>query len=346
MRADRLLQLMALLRRHGRLPARRIAELLEVSERTVLRDMEALSAAGVPVYTDRGRGGGCALLEGYRTEVSGLSPGEAQALFAWTSGTAATELGLGGELSSALTKLSATVPAPALEGAEALASVVMVDRRRWFDAAEQVPLLPVLRDAATRRRRVMLSYRSGSEADDDAAPSVRTVDPYGLVENAGRWYLLAGRGGESRTYRVSRIVAAEVLDEPAVLPDGFDLAQAWERQRARFEQGARPWRITVAVHPDVVDFFCSHARFQLAAGSTIARVGTDGGWPVLELSFRAAKAALAIVLAHGGDARLLSPDSLRQDVIRLARESLAAHTAAAGAVPGDPVDTAAGGSGP
>ncbi len=115
MRADRLLQIMALLRRHGRLPARRLAELLEVSERTILRDMEALSAAGVPVYTDRGRGGGCSLLPGYRTEVSGLSPAEAQALFAWTSGSGAAELGLSGELSSALTKLSATVPAPALE---------------------------------------------------------------------------------------------------------------------------------------------------------------------------------------------------------------------------------------
>lgn len=328
MRADRLLQLLALLRRHGRLPARRLAELLEVSERTILRDMEALSAAGVPVYTDRGRGGGCALLEGYRTEVSGLSPGEAQALFAWTSGTAAAELGLAGELSSALTKLSATVPAPALETAETLASVVITDRRRWFDAAEQVPLLPVLRGAVTRRRRVRVTYRSGSQISAETPPSVRIVDPYGLVENAGRWYLLAGRDGEQRTYRVSRIVAAEVLDEPASVPEGFNLAQAWERQRASFEQQARPWLITVAVHPDAVDFFCSHARFQLAAGTTINRVGIDEeGWPVLELSFRAGKAAVAIVLAHGDQARLLTPEVLRQDVIRLARESLAVHTA-------------------
>ena len=183
-----MLQILALLRRHGRLPARRLAELLEVSERTILRDMEALSAAGIPVYTDRGRGGGCALLAGYRTEVSGLSPGEAQALFAWTSGTAAADLGLSGELSSALTKLSATVPAPALETAEALASVVVVDRRRWFDAAEQVPQLPLLRDAATRRRRVKLTYSARSAAPDDVEvqDSTRVVDPLGLVENAGR----------------------------------------------------------------------------------------------------------------------------------------------------------------
>lgn len=324
MRADRLLQILALLRRHGRLPARRLAEILEVSERTVLRDMEALSAAGVPVYTDRGRNGGCALLEGYRTEVSGLSPGEAQALFAWTSGTAAAELGLSGELSSALTKLSATVPAPALETAEALASVVVVDRRRWFASAEEVPLLPVLRDAATRRRRLRLRYASAGKTPSDGA-GVRTVDPYGLVENAGRWYLLAAHRGRQRTYRVSRILSATTLDEPARVPDDLDLAAAWARQRAAFEQRAAPCRITVAVHPDAVEFFATYSRFQLAAGSTIVRIGDDDGWPVLELSFRARRAAVAIVLAFGGEARLLTPDDLRADAVRLARATLATH---------------------
>ena len=323
-----MLQILALLRRHGRLPARRLAELLEVSERTILRDMEALSAAGIPVYTDRGRGGGCALLAGYRTEVSGLSPGEAQALFAWTSGTAAADLGLSGELSSALTKLSATVPAPALETAEALASVVVVDRRRWFDAAEQVPQLPLLRDAATRRRRVKLTYSARSAAPDDVEvqDSTRVVDPLGLVENAGRWYLLANRDGSPRTYRVSGIVAAEVLDEPAQVPPDFNLAEAWARQRAAFEEGGRAWPITVALHPDVVDFFCAHVRFQLAPGTTIARVGTDNGWPVLQLSFRAAKAAIAIVLGYGGEARLLAPDFLRAELLDRARAAVADHS--------------------
>lgn len=329
MRADRLLQIMALLRRHGRLPARRLAQTLEVSERTILRDMEALSAAGVPVYTDRGRGGGCALLPGYRTEVSGLSPAEAQALFAWTSGSGAAELGFSGELSSALIKLSATVPAPALEQAEALASVVVVDRRRWFAAAEEVPLLPVLRDAATRKQRVALSYAAaGRVADGPTPPTVRKVDPYGLVENAGRWYLLAARDGEPRTYRVSRIVAAEVLDEPAHVPDDFNLAEAWARQRAAFEQRGEPCTITVAVHPSAVDSFSMHAGFQLASGTLVARVGIDDGWPVLRLTFRAANAAIAIVLGHGGEARLLTPVELRDEAVRRARAAVEIHTGA------------------
>jgi len=338
MRADRLLQILALLRRHGRLPARRLAELLEVSERTILRDMEALSAAGVPVYTDRGRGGGCALLGDYRTEVSGLTPAEAQALFAWTSGSGAADLGLSSELAAALTKLSATVPAPALEEAEALASVVMVDRRRWFSAAEEVPLLPILRDAATRKRRLVLTYAGASDPTDEArTPSVRVIDPYGLVENAGRWYLLAGRDGSPRTYRVSRIEAAEVLDEPAQVPDDFNLAEAWARQRAAFEDGARPWTITVALHPDVVDFFCAQVRFQLAAGTPITRVGTDDGWPVLELSFRAAKAAIAMVLGYGGEARLLTPEILRSELLDRALAAVECHrpTGSDGSPPSD-----------
>lgn len=324
MRADRLLQIMALLRRHGRLPARRLAELLEVSERTILRDMEALSVAGVPVYTDRGRGGGCALLPGYRTEVSGLSAGEAQALFAWTSGSGAAELGLSGELSSALTKLSATVPAPAMDQAEALASVVMVDRRRWFADAEQVPMLPLLREAAIARRRVSLTYSAaGANADDP--PSVRTVDPYGLVENAGRWYLLAGRDGQQRTYRVSRIVAAEVLDEPARVPDDFDLAEAWAQRRAELEQFADTCTITVALDPTIVELFTSHARFQLATGTGVTRQGEHEGWPVLQLTFRAWRAAVAIVLGYGGQARLLAPDHLRARTLELARAAVTAH---------------------
>ena len=324
MRADRLLQIMALLRRHGRLPARRLAELLEVSERTILRDMEALSAAGVPVYTDRGRGGGCSLLPGYRTEVSGLSPAEAQALFAWTSGSGAAELGLSGELSSALTKLSATVPAPALEQAEALASVVVVDKRRWFAAADEGPLLPVLRDAATRRRRLALTYAAAG-TENRGTPTVRVVDPYGLVENAGRWYLLAGRDGDQRTYRVSRIVSAEVLVEAAQIAEGFDLAAAWQAQRDAFEQFSETCTITVALDPAIVDVFSTHARFQLAAGTGIVAEGEHEGRAVLTLTFRAWRAAVAIVLAYGEQAKLLAPTYLRARVLDLARGSVAAH---------------------
>jgi predicted DNA-binding transcriptional regulator YafY len=324
MRADRLLQILFLLRRHGRLPARRLAELLEVSERTILRDMEALSAAGVPVHSERGRGGGCLLMEGYATDVSGLSSGEAQALFAWTSRAVVSDLGLGSELSTALTKLAATVPQPALEKADALAAVMVVDRRRWFAASEEVPLLPVLRDAAVDRRRLRLSYQSASSE----RPGTRTVDPYGLVENAGRWYLLASHRGRVRSYRVSRIAAATTLPDRAEIPDDLDLADKWARVRATFEQGSSPVELAVAVDPAVVDQFRMVATMQAAHGQGPSTVGEDQGWPVLHLVARVRQAALGVLLGFGGHVRLLGPADLRDDMVAAARAALAMHPTA------------------
>ena len=149
--------------------------------------------------------------------------------------------------------------------------------------------------------------------------------PYGLVENAGRWYLLAGRDGDQRTYRVSRIVSAEVLDEAARIPEGFDLAAAWQAQRDAFEQFSETCTITVALDPAIVDVFSTHARFQLAAGTGIVAEGEHEGRAVLTLTFRAWRAAVAIVLAYGEQAKLLAPTYLRARVLDLARGSVAAH---------------------
>ncbi len=325
MRADRLLQLLYLLRRHGRLPARRLAELLEVSERTVLRDMEALSAAGVPVYCEQGRGGGCVLMEGYETDVSGLTSEEAQALFAWTTQGAAADLGLGAQLGTALTKLAATVPQPALERADALAAVVVVDRRRWFAAAEEVPLLPRLREAAMARRRVLLGYASPG----DEQPGTRTVDPYGLVENAGRWYLLAAHRGVVKSFRVSRIASAQVIDVAARVPDDLDLAAEWSRVRSAFESSYEGVVVTVAVAPHALARFRLVASSQTAAGTVVASAPSPAGsWPALRLTVRAREAAVALVLGFGGEVQLLAPVALLDDVRSRARAALVLHEAA------------------
>ncbi len=321
MRADRLLQIVALLRRHGRLPARRLAELLEVSERTILRDMGALSTAGVPVYTNQGRHGGCALAGDNRTEVSGLTTGEAQALFAWTSGSGAAELGLGSDLGRALTKLSATVSAPALQEADALAAVVVVDRRRWFAAAEEVPMLPVLRQASVAKRRVRLSY----DSPHAGRPGTRTVDPYGLIENVGRWYLLAAHRGQARSYRVSRIISVDVLDEPERVPAGLDLNAEWTRMRDAFEARAKSEPVTVRARVDAaaLALFRVVVRGQLATGTQLREV--DGATAVWEFTMRAPQAAAAVVLGFGGEIEVLDPPSLRDDVIRRARATLATY---------------------
>ncbi len=246
MRADRLLRLIVLLQRHGRATAGWLAEQLEVSERTILRDMEALSAAGVPVYTERGPQGGCVLLEGFTTDASGLTTSEAQALFAWTSRESVADLGLGPQLSGALAKVAASASSSVVEHAEALGAVLLSDRRRWFADAEQVPVLPVLREAAQAGRRLRLTYRSAGAA----GPGARTVDPYGLVDQSGVWYLVATHRGQDRTFRVSRIVSVEVLDQPSRLPPGSDLAEVWARLRRSFESERRdPVTVEVVVDP-------------------------------------------------------------------------------------------------
>ena len=322
MRADRLLRLLHLLQRHGTQPAARLAELLEVSERTVLRDMDALSAAGVPVFAQRGRHGGCGLVEGYRTDVSGLTTGEAQALFLWGSRDATRELGLGPELGNALAKLAATVTSGAMEEADALASVLVVDRRRWFAAVEEVPVLPVLREAASAARRVRLRYgTAGGEA-----PTTRTVDPYGLVENAGRWYLLAAHRGDRRTYRVSRILDAVVLDEPARRPVDLDLAHEWAESRRALEVG-ESMELDVAVDPGALDRLRRVASFQLVAGTTPQELPPVPGDDRvrLRLVMRARRQALGLVLTFGGEVELLSPLDLRAELVEVARAALARH---------------------
>lgn len=297
-RADRLLHLLALLQRHRRLTAADIASRLEVSERTVLRDMEALSAAGVPVYTERGRGGGCVLLDGFSTDASGLTGDEAQAMFSWASGVSAADLGLGRELSGALAKVATTVPESAVSSGEALGAVVLADRRRWFDEAEAVPALPKLRKAATNGVRVRLDYRSRN-----GTIGTRTVDPYGLVDQSGRWYLVAAHRGHLRTYRVSRIEGVRQLTAPAQRDDTRPLADIWHGLRSSFEQQVPdPVTIQLQVDPEVERTF-----WVILQGQSVAPPSRlpDGTW---ECTVRAHRSALAIVLAWAPEVVLLGPE--------------------------------------
>lgn len=322
-RADRLLRLLHLLQRHGSLPAARLAELLEVSERTVLRDMDALSAAGVPVFAQRGRGGGCGLVEGYRTDVSGLTAGEAQALFLWGARDTTAELGLGPELGNALAKLAATAPERSMEEADALASVLVVDRRRWFAAAEEVPVLPVLRDAATRARRIRITYAGAGEE----RATTRTVDPYGLVENAGRWYLVGAHRGRRRTYRVSRIVDVDVLDVAARRPVDLDLAHEWAETRRALEVGESVV-VEVAVDPASVGDLRRIAVFQAVDGPAgiESLPGTEGDPRTrLRLTLRARRQAVGLLLTFGGDLEVLAPAAVRAEVLARARATVDAH---------------------
>ncbi|GAB3974914.1 YafY family protein [Actinoallomurus acanthiterrae] len=249
MRADRLVSLVLLLRQHGRLSAAALARELEVSTRTVLRDIEALSAAGVPVYAERGRHGGFALLPGFRTELTGLNPDEALALVVAGSRRGAQAFGLGSALASAMLKVVDARPESHRDIAAGAAQRLLIDpetdllSRRLV--AEEVPdaVVAEVRRAVFARHRLRIHYAAVGQS-----PKWRTVDPIGLVTVRDQGYLLATRSGADRTYRLSRVLAAEELAEPAQRPDRVDLDRAWQERSTRFRTGGD--QVTVLVRMD------------------------------------------------------------------------------------------------
>ncbi|WP_141580027.1 YafY family protein [Actinomadura sp. WMMA1423] len=250
MRADRLVSLVLLLRRHGRLSASALARELEVSTRTVLRDIEALSAAGVPVYAERGRNGGFALLPGFRTELTGLNHDEALALLVAGSRRGAQAFGLGSALASAMLKVVDALPATHRDTAAVAAERLLIDPEidllsRRQDA-EEVPdaVVAEVRRAVFAGHKLRIHYAAAGRA-----PKWRTVDPIGLVTVRGQGYLLATRSGAERTYRLSRVLAAEELTEPAQRPDRVDLDRTWQERSTRFRTGGDQVAVLVRVDP-------------------------------------------------------------------------------------------------
>ncbi|TQM15507.1 helix-turn-helix transcriptional regulator [Pseudonocardia kunmingensis] len=258
MRADRLVSLVLLLRRHGRLTADALARELEVSPRTVLRDIEALSAAGVPVYAERGRHGGFALLPGFRTELTGLNHDEALALLVAGSRRGAQVFGLGSALASAMLKVADALPESYRATADEAARRLLIDPETDLlsrrQVAEEVPdaVVTEVRRAVFAGHKLRIHY-----AVPGQAPEWRTVDPIGLVTVRDQGYLLATRSGADRTYRLSRVLAAEELSEPAQRPERVDLDRAWQERSTRFRSGGDQVTVLVRVDParraDLVD---------------------------------------------------------------------------------------------
>jgi predicted DNA-binding transcriptional regulator YafY len=316
MRSDRLLSILLLLQVHGRLSAADLAGRLEVSERTIHRDVEALSAAGVPVYAERGRHGGIGLLPGYRTDVSGLTAPEARALFVFAGRGTLADLGLEGELRSALRKLLSVLPEPHRPAAEQAAARVVVDHRAWMRARDELPHLATVQEAVWSDRRLALRYRRPGAA----APVERLLDPYGLVAKAGTWYLVAADAAdaaEPRLYRVSRIEAAAVTEQPADRPAGLDLEALWERLRRGVEERGAGVDVRVRVRRERLDLLLRVVASQLVAPAEAETAAA--GWAGLRLRYPAEGAARASLLAFAGDVEVLEPASLRCGMLDAAR---------------------------
>jgi len=312
--------MLLLLQARGRVTAAELAERLEVSQRTVYRDAEALSSAGVPIYTERGRTGGIALLPGYRTDVTGLTRDEARALFVLTTGGVHEDLGLGAAARSAVLKVMRAVPAPFQPAAAATSQRILVDPAGWMRGREAAGSLGVLQAAVFSERRLRLGYRSSGQR----AASERVVDPYGLVCKGGIWYLVADQEGEGRLFRVSRVVSAIVDEAPVRRRDGVELGGLWEELRRQVEERPAEIRVVVRVRRDWLDMFLRMNASHLVDGDRDGSADGDDEWVVVPLRFAAVTAARTL-LSYGANVEVVSPPEVRAELARVAAEVVAQY---------------------
>lgn len=312
MRASRLVQLLLLLQARGRMTAGALAVELEVSERTVHRDVEALSAAGVPIYAERGPHGGIQLVDGYRTRLTGLTGDEAEALFLSGLPGPAAELGLGTVVAAARLKVLAALPTELRARASRLVERFHLDAAGWFHATDPVPHLGVLAEAVWESRRVTVGYRrAGGEVN-------RIIDPLGLVLKAGVWYLVAATEDQVRTYRVSRFSRVSSHGTTFVRPAAFDLAEHWRESIDAYERSAPRIELDVRVAPSAI------GRLADAVGERAVRAAErigppdEDGWQRLRLEVDWPAEVPARLVAMGDRLEVLEPSEVRDSVVAIA----------------------------
>jgi predicted DNA-binding transcriptional regulator YafY len=321
MRASRLVQLLLFLQTRGRTTAAVLARELEVSERTIHRDVEALSAAGVPIYAERGPHGGIQLIDGYRTRLTGLTGDEAEALFLSGLPGPAAELGLGTVVAAARLKVLAALPSELRVRASRLVERFHLDAAGWFHAGEEVPHLALLAEAVWESRRLEISYRRGDTEVD------RTLDPLGLVLKAGIWYLVATSEGQVRTYRASRIRSATVGDEPGTRPPEFDLAAYWAESITAYERDAPRVAVTIRIDPAVIGVLAEALGNQAVRTAETIPAADPDGWVHLRVTADWPDEVPGRLISLGSRAEILDPPEVRERAIILARRMLERHGA-------------------
>jgi predicted DNA-binding transcriptional regulator YafY len=322
MRADRLLSMLLLLQANRRITAQKLAEKLEVSERTIYRDLEALSAAGVPVYAERGPGGGCALLGDYRTTLTGLNEADVRTLLLSGVPRPLADLGLDKALEVALLKLVAALPSARRTDAEQARQRLHLDAAAWnTPPIDEAPHLRVLQEAVWQQRKVRLSYRTRSRVVNE-----RLVEPLGLVAKTNVWYLVSRKADEMRVYRVSRMQSVDLTDEAFERPAGFDLAAYWADWCASFRASLSHYSATLRVAPEAIpilpQFFGEGAQALLDQGDP----PDAEGWVRLRPTFESIEAACSMALGLGEWVEVLEPAELRERVIQQAARIVAFYT--------------------
>lgn len=304
MRADRLISLVLLLQTRGKATAAALAEALEVSRRTILRDIEALSIAGVPVITEGGHGGGIALDEGYRTSLTGLKESEIRSLFVAGNAALLKDIGLGEAAESSLLKLMAALPAAHQSAVEKLRQRVYIDPLWWWHESAPLPFWDALQTAVYEDKRIHVTYENHAREFVE-----RVLEPYSLVAKSSTWYLAAKRDGEMRTYRVSRLHRVIVLDERFERDSGFDLAAYWQAHLAQFAAGVDTYGFTLRVDPARLNF----VRWLIPGRNEVLAEDADG-WLTMRLHVETPELAEMLVFGLGAQAEIVEPAALKSRV--------------------------------
>jgi predicted DNA-binding transcriptional regulator YafY len=316
MRADRLLSLVMLLQTRGKMTSHALAEELGVSRRTILRDVDALSFSGVPIYSEGGHGGGMALDENYRLSLTGLKEAEVRALFLSSNASLLHDIGLGEAAESTLLKIAAALPAPHQPSVDALRQRILIDPVWWWHELQPLPFWDALQQAVYEDRCIRVSYESYGGAESE-----RVLEPYSLVAKASLWYLIARRDGELRTYRVSRLKQVTLLDEHFQRTPDFDLPTYWHDHIQEFLATLMEYAFTLRIDSRHM----ASSKWYTPGRTEILEAPGDDGWLTARLWVESQDLAVLFVLTMGASAVIVEPDDLREKVIHAVHQLLETH---------------------
>lgn len=309
MRGDRLLSILMLLQSRGKLSAGRLARELEVSERTIYRDIDALAISGVPVYAETGREGGFALLESYRTNLTGMTDGELRALFALSIPAPLAGLGLRDDLRKALEKLSAALPGERRGAEEEMRQKVYLDSTWWHQQSEEVPNLKLIYQAVMKNHQIEIRYK--------LMPSLEIsnlVEPYGVVAKAGVWYLVCSHYGHYHVHRVSNLLDARIAGEIFNRKDDFDLVDFWNNWCQEEEDRHFSYQVHLRIAPAFIPYLQYIFGSRVDQGKASNLETDQDGWYYLEVNYESLEDARKQLLALGGGVEVLSPKPLRASI--------------------------------
>jgi len=311
MRADRLISILLLLQNKGKLTTKELAKELEVTGRTIHRDMEALSAAGIPVVADRGKSGGWRLLEQYRTNLTGLKANELKSLLISPSFQMLTDLGLAKDWHEARRKILASIPSSLKSYSHDIWNRIHVDTTAWRQSSEKIESFKILQEAIWDEKALQIEYERA-----DGEYLERVVNPLGLVAKGSTWYLIASSNKKVRNYRASRIKSVKLTKETFSRPNDFNLAQYWSDSTQEFIKSLPKYEVDVEISSSIVQRIKFTGRFvqivQIDAPS-------ENGWISANLCFDTEQEALEYILGFGNQIRIIQPNELKQTIYDMAK---------------------------